>query len=48
MQIILHFSQTVDMFTLGDTSTEREEQLLNRIDELETEIFKLNSDLVKE
>lgn len=41
MQIILQYSQSVDMMTLGDTCTERENELVAEIDRLETE---LNSD----
>lgn len=41
MQIILQYSQSVDMMTLGDTCTERENELVAEIDRLDAE---LNSD----
>ena len=44
MQIILHYSQLVDMFTLGDISTEHEQKLLTQIDELQSELLELKDE----
>lgn len=45
MQIILQYSQLVDMFTLGDTCTEHEQELLTQVDELQSELLELKGEL---
>lgn len=38
MQAILQFSQSVDMLTLGDTSGQRETELVALVDDLQNEL----------